>query len=86
MALEENGLNLGVEGSCNMYGVPLAFSVLCHFGVIRCTHLEMGCNSKMAGRRVKWSEIWESVVVICIWNTFDIIVVSIILLSSWSVT
>ena len=35
------------------------FSVQGHFGVIRCTCLKMACNSKVASRRAKQSEIWD---------------------------
>ena len=31
-----------------------------HFGVIQCTFLKMACNSKAAGRRLKWTEIRDS--------------------------
>ncbi len=41
-------------------GISLTVSVQCHFGVIQCTGLKMVCNSKVAGPRVKRSEIWES--------------------------
>ncbi len=34
-------------------------SVQGHLGVIQCTCLKIACNSKTAGRRAKWSEIWE---------------------------
>ena len=40
----------------------------------------MACNSKMASRRAKRNEIWESwVVVMCIWGTFDLLVFKVIL-------
>ena len=43
----------------------LAFKVI--WGVIQCTCPKIACNLKMAGRRAKWSNIWESwVIVICI--------------------
>ena len=39
----------------------------------------MACNSKTAGRRAKYSEIWDSgVVVIYIWGTFDLLVFKVI--------
>ncbi len=36
------------------------FSVQGHFGVIQWTYLKMTCNAKIAGRRAKRSEIWDS--------------------------
>ena len=40
----------------------------------------MTCNSKMAGRRAKWSEIWDSVTLVRhIWGTFDLVGFKVIL-------
>ena len=40
----------------------------------------MACSSKTAGRRAKQIEIWESwAIVICVWGTFDPLVLEVIL-------
>ena len=51
-----------------------------HFGVIQCTCLKMACNSKMVNGRATRSEIWDSwLLVTCIWHTFELLVLNIIL-------
>ncbi len=94
LTIERNWVKLGVRGSCHMYmGHLWPFSVLGHLGFIQCSCLKMACNSKIAGCRMKRSEIWESwVVVVCIWGTFDLLVLKVILgsfgalVSKWPVT
>ncbi len=56
----------------DVHGVPFGFYI-CHFGVIQYTCLKMHNTSKTTGCRATLIEVWESrVVVICIWNTFDV--------------
>ncbi len=70
-------------GSCGMYiGYSWPFIIQGYFGVIWCTCLKMVCNSKTASHRAKWSEIWESwVVVTCIWGSFNLLAFNLVYLS-----
>ncbi len=63
-------------GSYNMYMRYIwPFSVDGHFQITQCTCLRMVRKSKIAGKRAKTSEIWDSMlIVICIWGTFDLLV------------
>ena len=48
--------------------------------MIQCNCPKMVCNSKMADRRAKGSEIWDTGVVVgCIWGTFDLVLFKVIL-------
>ncbi len=54
---------------------------------------QYGSNSKMAGRRAKWSEMWDSwILVTQIWATFDLVGFEVILgsfgalVSKWPLT
>ncbi len=62
-------------------------------GVIQCTCPKMASISKMAGRRAKTTEIWESgILVTHIWGTFDLVGFKVILgsigalMSKWPVS
>ncbi len=71
VTVEQNGVKFGTWGCCNMFmGCLWPFIVQGHFGVIWSLCLKMTCNLKIAGRGMKHTESWESVVVvISIWGT-----------------
>ncbi len=50
------------------------------FKVIRCTCLQMAYILKMARRRAKWSNIWDSwILVTYMWDTYDLLMFKAIL-------
>ncbi len=72
--LSETVSNLGLVDTIRTYmGCVWPRSVQCHFGAIRGT--QNGRNLKIAGRRVKRIEIWDSGVIVGhISSTFDLVV------------
>ncbi len=61
LVVERNGPKFGNhEHWLYIYKVIWPCRVQGHFRVIQCTCLKISCISKRAGRRAKWTEIYES--------------------------
>ena len=78
LVVERNGVKFETLGHLlHLYRVIWPCRIRDQFEVIRCICLKMACISKMARQRAKWSEIWESwVLVTYIWGTYDLVVFS----------